>query len=208
MAALPFRLLLVTNRKLVPGGDLVSSVEMALEAGVRAVQLREKDLSARELYDLGLRLRQLTFEYHTKLLVNERFDIARAVHADGVHLSSAGLPTAVVRRRAPELLVGVSTHSAEEALAAEEQGADYILFGPVFPTPEKLKYGAPQGLNKLHEVARLVHIPVFAVGGITPERARNCTEHGAAGVAVISAILQTREIKKTVLEFKRQMHKL
>ncbi len=209
MSDLPFRLLLITNRRLTYSRPLISVLEQALQAGLKAIQLREKDLSAGELYELALQVKQCSLTYHAKLLINERFDIARAVNADGVHLTSQSVPVPVVRKSTPEgNLIGCSTHSLHEAVSAEENRCDYILFGPVFATPEKLKYGPPQGLKRLSDVSAQVQVPVIAVGGITPERARQCMKNGASGVAVISAIMQAKNIKKTVKEFKRYLGSL
>ena len=209
MSELPFRLLLITNRKLTHSRPLISVLEQALLAGLKAVQLREKDLSALQLYQFGLQLKQLCLTYEATCLINERFDIAAAVDADGVHLTSNGMPADVVRKHiSNNKLIGVSTHSLREAQLAQQNGSDYILFGPVFQTPEKRKYGSPQGLKKLQEVTERVQIPVVAVGGITPDNSRLCLEQGATGVAVISAILTSLNLENTLLEFKRYLGKL
>jgi thiamine-phosphate pyrophosphorylase len=185
-----FRLYLVTDRASVPGGDLARAVERALAAAPRgavAVQLREKDLGGRDLLRLAEALRAATRAAGAPLLVNDRVDVALAADADGVHLPGGGLPVAEARRLLGRgRLIGVSAHSAEVARAAAEAGADYVVFGPVFATPAKARYGPPQGLVALRAAVRAASpVPVFAIGGIEPDRAQDCLGASAAGVAVI-----------------------
>ncbi len=201
-----FRLYLVTDRRLVVPRSLEEAVGEACRAGVRTIQLREKDLDARSLLDLAVRIRAITSSSGTALLINERADIALACGGDGVHCPEAGFPAVASRRLlGNDASVGVSTHSFGAALGAEDNGADFITFGPVFETPSKLQYGAPLGLDALRQVASAVRIPVFAIGGITPERARVCLDHGARGVAVISAILGAPDIARAVGDFERAL---
>lgn len=184
------RLTLVTDRALLRGRDLTAVVAECLAAGLPAVQLREKDLAARELAELGRRLRALTAAHSARLVVNDRIDVALAVGADAVQRTGASLAVEdLVTIADKRLQIGASVHSLAEAEAAEHAGADWLVFGPVFDTPSKRAYGPPQGLAKLAEVARQVTIPVIAIGGITPQRVRDVRTAGARGVAVISAIL-------------------
>jgi thiamine-phosphate pyrophosphorylase len=197
-----FRLYLVTDRHVSSTRSLGDAVSEACRAGVRAVQLREKDLDAKSLYELGLELRRTAASHDARLLINDRVDIAMAVDADGIHCPEDGFPPVYARRVAGKpVVIGASTHSLERALEAEKAEADFITFGPVFETPSKTKYGPPQGLETLRQVASAVHIPVFAIGGITPERAKACIEHGARGIAVVSAVLASTDIARTVGEF-------
>ncbi|MBP2681405.1 MAG: tenI [Candidatus Krumholzibacteriota bacterium] len=201
-----FRLYLVTDRRLVVGRSLEDAVGEAFRAGVRAVQLREKDLDARSLLDLAVRVRAIASAADMALLVNDRADIALACGANGVQLPEAGFPAVAARRvLAEKALVGVSAHSLGAALAAEDNAADFITFGPVFETPSKLQYGAPLGLDALRQVASALRIPVYAIGGITPERAKVCRAHGAHGVAVISAILGAPDIARAVGGFEKAL---
>lgn len=184
------RLTLVTDRTQTRGRELVTVVGECLAAGLPAVQVREKDLGAADLALLCRRLRGLTLDTRALLVVNDRVDVALAVGADAVQRTSTSLPVkdirALVDRR---LRIGASVHSLPEALEAEVNGADWVVFGPVYETPSKRVYGPPQGLDKLARVATSVRIPVVAIGGITPERVREVKRAGAGGVAVVSAIL-------------------
>jgi thiamine-phosphate pyrophosphorylase len=167
--------------------SILQLVRAAVDAEVPLFQIREKALSARVLFELVARAAEITRGSPTRLLVNERSDIARAAGADGVHLTTQSLPVAVVRKICgAEFLIGVSTHSFEEARTAQDAGADFVVFGPVFETESKRAYGAPQGLDKLREVtSALGEFQVVAIGGITLENFGECFEAGARGVAAI-----------------------
>ncbi len=184
------RLCLVTDRTQTGGRDLLTLVRECLAAGLRAVQLREKDLGAGELADLGRALRAATAEHGAMLIVNDRTDVALAVGADGVQRTTASLTVADILAIADKRLrVGASVHALGEAVAAADAGADWLVFGPVYDTPSKRAYGPAQGLRALERVACSVTVPVIAIGGITPERVGEVRRAGARGVAVISAIL-------------------
>lgn len=148
------------------------------------VQLREKSLSGLEYYKLALRVRELTRKHDVLLMINDRVDIAMGVSADGVHLPEKGLPPGVVRRMAPDLIVGYSAHSLESALYAQEEGAHYITLSPIFKTQSHPEL-EPVGLSLLKEVSQRVSIPVYALGGITWDRMRQCYKNGAYGIAGI-----------------------
>ena len=203
-----FRLYLITDRTICNPVSLEEAVGEACRAGVRAVQLREKDLSGGPLYAQARELREVTRRTESKLFINDRVDIALAVGADGIHCPESGLPVDTFCRLCPEALVGASAHSLERATEAGTSGAAFILFGPVFPTPSKAKYGDPMGLKALSVVAKGAGIPVFAVGGITPENAHLCLENGAAGVAVLSAIMSARNISSVIEAFKDTLGRL
>lgn len=162
-------------------------MEAWVAAEISLVQLREKSLTARVLYELATRAAAITRGSKTQLLVNDRFDIARAASADGVHLTTRSLPTNVVRSICgDDFLIGVSTHSLETALNARSEGADFIVFGPVFETESKRAFGEPQGLDKLREVTKALEgFPVIAIGGINRENADECFRAGASGIAAI-----------------------
>ncbi len=183
-------LYLITDRSLArPAGGLIPMLEEAFRGGVRLVQLREKDLPARELLSLAREVKALAGAYGARLLVNERADVALLSGADGVHLTSTGYSPKEARRLLGEkVLIGVSTHSIEEALKAEAEGADFVTFGPVFQTPSKAGMGGALGLEKLREAVQRLSIPVYGLGGIGPSNIGQTAATGAS-VALISAIM-------------------
>lgn len=190
MPSIDFSLYLITDRTQTGGRPLAVVVREALEGGVRAVQLREKDLRGCELFRLATELRDITREYGARLMVNDRPDIALAVEADGVHLGTGSLPVAAARHiLGPGRLIGYSTHAVREAVQAEADGADFVTFGPVYHTPSKLAYGSPLGLERLAEASSSLSIPVFALGGVKKTSIVEILTHGARGIALISAII-------------------
>jgi thiamine-phosphate pyrophosphorylase len=193
MSKIDFTLYLITDRhQLLAGRSLAETVEAALRGGVRAVQLREKDLPAAQLLPLAMELRALTRRFGARLLINDRVDVALAVEADGVHLGGHSLPPTTVRKLlGPERLIGVSTHHPAEVTAAARDGADFVTFGPVFATPSKLAYGPPCGLDALRTACAAAQIPVFALGGIKCGDLSPLRACGAHGIAVISAVIAT-----------------
>jgi len=167
------------------------AIEAALAAGIDAVQLRDRTAAGGALLAAATTLRASTRRHGARLLVNDRLDVALAADADGVHLPASSF-TAVDARRlvGSKRLVGRSAHAADEAAAAVRAGADYVVLGPLFATPSKAQYGAPLGVEVLANVATL---PVVAIGGITTERAAAVRRAGAAGVAVVRAILDAAD---------------
>lgn len=166
---------------------ILKLVGAAVTARVSLIQLREKLLTTRVLFELTVQAAQLTRGSQTRLLVNDRADVARAAGADGVHLTALSLPASIVRRAfGPDFLIGVSTHSLNEAAIARD-GADFAVWGPIFATESKSSYGQPQGIAKLAEVVRdLAPFPILALGGINLENAALCFKAGARGIAGIS----------------------
>lgn len=197
-----FGLYLVTDRRQCPEGALVERVEAAIEGGVSMVQLREKDLDGRPLRELAEALLRVCRRRGVPLLVNDRVDVAVAAGADGVHLPGDSFRVAEARTLLGErALIGVSTHAPEEVAEAAAEGADFAVFGPVFETPSKAPYGAAQGLERLGAAVRAACLPVLAIGGMTPERATAARRIGAAGAAVISAILAAPDAAAAAREF-------
>ena len=161
-----FDLYLVTDRTQTQGRDLLWVLEQALEGGVKSVQLREKDLSGKELFALAEKTRKLCQRFNALLFVNERIDMALAVEADGVQLGNASIPIEAARELlGPGKIIGASTHSLKETKDAEQSGADFIVFGPVYFTPSKATYGAPQGLQALKKIVDKTSLPVYAIRG-------------------------------------------
>ncbi len=197
------KLYLITDRNLFADDySLFTAVVEALKAGVKAIQLREKDLGIRELVDMAYKMREVTKRYKAKFFINDRVDIALAVGADGVHLGQMSIPPFAVRKIAGDkLMIGASTHSLKEALEAEKSGADFITLGPVYKTPSKLKYGKPIGIDALKKVKSRVSIPVFAIGGIKENKVKEVMGAGADGVALISGILGAKNVGEKTMEF-------
>lgn len=194
MAQPNFDLYLVTDRKLTQGRDLVWVLERALEGGARAVQLREKDLDGRELFTLAERVSRLCQRYRAQLFINDRVDVALAVDADGVHLGEMSMPITAVRALiGTHRGIGVSTHSLEGARRAEQEGADFVVFGPVYFTPSKADYGAPQGMSVLEKIVANLSLAVYAIGGIKPNNLRETMTVGIHGVALISAVMSAED---------------
>lgn len=224
-----FVLCYITDRCQLKSVPLAVVIRETLRAGVDILQIREKDLPTRELMTLveeavsaarecpsvAPASRPLSREHSfaplrtgsacARVLVNDRLDVALAAGAGGVHLGGHSMPVSTVRQVAPRpIVIGVSCHSLGEAIAAESAGADYLLLGPVFETPSKLKYGPPLGLDELRKVNAQVRIPVLALGGITVERVRPCLEAGAAGIAGIRIFQDCESIEALVRELRAQ----
>jgi thiamine-phosphate pyrophosphorylase len=196
-----FRVYLVTDRRIAAGGDLAGTVGKALDGGVRAVQLREKGLSGKELFHLAKRLRAITADFGAILIVNDRADVAKAVGADGVHLGVNSIPPRDARRLlGPDALIGCSTHNIGELRAAEEGGADFVTFGPVYGTPSKAAYGPPLGIDALADACMKSRIPVFAIGGVGVNNARETAKAGSFGIALISGIMAAANPKEAARE--------
>lgn len=163
--------------------------------------MRERDLGTRELLALAEPIQRTLAVQGAKLLINDRVDLAMALPSSGVHLRETSLPPAVVRRMlASDQLLGVSVHSVDGARAAEDQGADFVVLGPVYETPSKREFGAPLGLRVLESAASRVCIPIFGIGGVTAARAREMRRAGAYGAAVISAVLAADDIASATRE--------
>jgi thiamine-phosphate pyrophosphorylase len=198
-----FRLLLVTDRRLCGGSPSLlrrlATVARAVTTGLAAVQVREKDLSARDLLELASAVRAEVGQFGMPVIVNDRLDVAIAAGADGVHLPASGLDPGAVRERFGGL-IGVSVHSAAEAASLDPQAVDYATFGPVFETASKRPYGPPQGVERLREAVRVARVPVFAIGGISSKNMRESTESGIAGIAVISAVLGSEDPASPAVE--------
>lgn len=200
-----FRVYLITDAGCFPTIEaMYAAVDGALAGGVQAVQLREKSLPIREYLKRAERMRELTARYAAKLFVNDRIDIAVAVGADGVHLGQSSVPAHAAKKVSDSMLVGVSTHSLDEARRAVGEGADFLTLGPVFATPSKMRYGSPVGLEVLKRVVAEVSVPVFGIGGIKEEDVSDVLNSGAHGIALISGILAASDVRASAQEYIRR----
>ena len=201
MAGVDFSLYFVTDRHQARGRSLQDVVSAALRAGVRAVQLREKDLPTRPLLALARELTDLARSYGARVLVNDRADVCLAAGSDGTHLPAAGLRPAAARRvLGPGRLIGMSAHSADEAVRAEKDGADFIVLGPIFETPSKRDFGPPIGLDELERARMRCSIPLFGIGGVTAPRVRDVVKAGAHGVAVVGSVMAADDVERAARE--------
>jgi thiamine-phosphate pyrophosphorylase len=216
----------VTDRRHLPEANpseplapLTRKIEEIAAAGIDWVQIREKDLPAAELASLTRQALHIAAKYSakpcaTRILVNDRLDVAIAERAGGVHLAEKSLPVAEAKRLVESaqrkqavdesFLIGASCHSLEAAQAAQRDGADYIFFGPIFATPSKAAFGEPQGMARLAQICRAVAVPVLAIGGITIENAASCIPAGAAGIAAIRLFQDAVDPHSTI----RSLHQL
>lgn len=187
-----------------------AKITAAVWAGVDWIQIREKDMDGAKLAELAQKVISQV-EPRCRVILNDRLDVACAVGAAGVHLGEKSIPVVEARRFVreqgwkEEFLIGASVHSPEAALAAQEDGADYVIFGPVFATPSKAAFGAPQGMDRLAAVCRGVSIPVLAIGGITPENASGCYRAGASGVAAIRLFQAAQDLRAVVAKLRGKL---
>jgi thiamine-phosphate pyrophosphorylase len=201
MLTLSSRLLVVTDRHQTKGRPLLPLLQRVLAVAKPAIQLRERDLSGRELLALAREVQAVTASPRSQLLINDRIDVALALEGVGVHLRSNSLPVPVARQLlGAGRLLGVSVHGVEEARQAESQGADYIVLGPIYETPSKQLFGPPLGIHILEKVCSLVRIPILGIGGVTAARAREMRRAGAFGAAVITAILGADDVESATRE--------
>ncbi|HLA62664.1 MAG TPA: thiamine phosphate synthase [Nitrospiraceae bacterium] len=201
MPQLESRLFLVTDRHQTNGRPLVPLLQRVLTAGVPAIQLRERDLSAKELVTLAREVQAVMASRRAQLLINDRIDVALALEGVGVHLRSNSLPVSVARQLlGAERLLGISVHAVEEAVQVESQGVDYIVLGPIYETPTKQMFGPPLGIQTLEKACRLVRIPIIGIGGVTAARVREMRCAGAFGVAVITAVLGAVNVESAARE--------
>jgi len=179
----------ITDESYVPGRAHLEVAAAAVAGGAQVVQFRDKTASGKRLYEIALEIRKLTAEAGVTFIVNDRVDVAAAVEADGAHVGQDDLPVQAARRLLGSgRIVGVSATTVDEALAAAEAGADYIGFGPIFPTGSKDDAAPPTGLAALRELTTRTSVPVIAIGGVSAANASDVMAAGAAGVAVISAV--------------------
>jgi len=202
----PFKLMLVAP---LSGGrhfDLYPLVKLALQGGVQAVQLRDKEAPPQAMMEAGRRLAEIIHRYNGLLFINSFVDVALNCRADGVHLVSQGVDYSAVKERvAGRLLIGASTHNLEEVQTVQQAGLDYAIIGPVYWTPSKSGRGAPLGLEYLAKICAQTDIPLIAIGGITPERVMQVLKSGAKGVAVMGYILNSPQPQESAGALKKEL---
>lgn len=199
----------ITDRRLLPHPSrtqdlsiLIEYTVRALDAGIDILQIREPDLSAREILSLTEAASEIARKRGSWVLVNDRVDVAAGA-SSGVHLTTHSLPVDVVRGSfGPDIPIGASTHSLVEAIAAERGGADFVVFGPVFETPSKRQYGEPVGIEALRTVVQGLSIPVLGLGGINLSNFQYVLDAGAAGVAGISVFVESGDLAGLVATIK------
>ncbi|HKT34961.1 MAG TPA: thiamine phosphate synthase [Nitrospira sp.] len=195
MPSLESRLLIVTDRQQTKGRPLVSLLAEAVKAGNPTIQIRERDLCAKDLLALAEEILTVARRRRSQVLINDRLDVALSLDGVGVHLRSNSLPVSVARRIiGRHRLLGASVHSVSEAIHAQNGGADYVVLGPIYETPSKQPYGPPLGLSTLEEAVRVVRVPIIGIGGVTAVRARDIRAAGAFGVAVVTAVLGADDV--------------
>ena len=197
-----YTLYLVTDRQLMSCDSLTEAVEQAILGGCTMIQLREKELSSLEFYNQAVAVKQVTDKYHIPLIINDRIDIAMAVQATGVHIGQHDLPAAAVRKVIGEnMLLGVSTSSIAEAIQAQQDGADYLGVGAMFPTGTKTDADSVS-MEELQKIRTAVSLPIVVIGGINKGNAGRFKPMGIDGLAVVSAIIAQSDIKAAAAELK------
>ena len=194
------RLLVITDKRLKP--NVVKSVEDALRGGATSIQLRLKDSSTREMIEVGKAIRRLTRDYGALYFVDDRVDVALATDADGVQLGPEDMPIVIAKEIAPNLIIGASVYSVDEAVEAEKEGASFLGAGSVFPSPTKPD-ARVIGLDGLRRIVESVRIPVVAIGGINKDNVEAVLRTGVAGVAVISAVMGAEDVYRATLELRK-----
>ena len=197
-----YTLYLVTDRQLMSCDSLTEAVEQAILGGCTMIQLREKELSSLEFYNQAVAVKQVTDKYHIPLIINDRIDIAMAVQATGVHIGQHDLPAAAVRKVIGEnMLLGVSASSIAEAIQAQQDGADYLGVGAMFPTGTKTDADSVS-MEELQKIRAAVSLPIVVIGGINKGNAGRFKPMGIDGLAVVSAIIAQSDIKAAAAELK------
>ena len=194
--SIDYSLYLVTDRGILKGRDILEAVEAAIKGGVTLLQLREKDISSLDFYNLALKVKEITKRYNVPLIINDRLDIALAVDADGLHIGQEDLPVEAARKLLGQSkILGYSVADMEQALHGVRSGADYLGAGPVYPTGSKSDAAAPIGLDCLRDIKQKVSIPVVGIGGIGMDNVEDIRRTGIDGISVISAILGSSDIE-------------
>lgn len=203
--SIDYKLYLVTDRSLLLNISLTDAVEDAIQGGVTLVQLREKNASTLEFYNIAKNVKKVTDKYNIPLIIDDRLDIALAVDAAGLHIGQSDMPAKIARKLIGEnKILGVSAHNLNEALKAEKDGADYIGTGAIFTTTTK-EDAENVSIETLTQITKSVHIPVVAIGGVNENNVLKLKDTNIAGVSIISAILGKKDIKKAAFDISKQL---
>ena len=195
----------VTCERLSAGRTNLEILHAVIQGGAGIIQLREKEVSVKDLYHLALVFREVTSRAGVLLFINDHLDIAMAVEADGVHLGQDDLPVAAARKLAPELLIGASTHSLEDALQAQDDGADYVNIGPIFPTKTKEGIDRYLGPDAIAAISAKIQVPFTVMGGINDSNIEQVLAQGARRIAVVTAVTQAPDIRETVISLRKRI---
>jgi thiamine-phosphate pyrophosphorylase len=195
----------VTCEELSEGRSNLEVLEAVIQGGTKIIQLREKEYQKKDLYHLALKFREMTAKAGVLLIINDHVDIALAVDADGVHLGQEDLPVQVAKKLAPELLIGASTHSLEQALQAEKDGADYVNIGPIFITKTKEGVESSLGPEAIARIRPQIKVPFTVMGGINEKNIDQVLAEGARRVAMVTAITKAADIAASVRLLKEKI---
>ncbi|MFC1478081.1 thiamine phosphate synthase [Candidatus Margulisiibacteriota bacterium] len=195
-----FNIYPVITERFCRNGSAVKTLQELIKGGIKIVQLREKELPQKSIYEMAQQFRDITAESGVTLIINDYIDIALDIKADGVHLGQRDFPCHIVRKIAPDLIIGVSTHNFDEALKAEQNGASYINIGPVFPTQTKTTGINPLGIETVSDIAAKIKIPYTVMGGIKKDNIPHLIEAGAKRIAMVTELTQAEDIPAKVRE--------
>lgn len=203
-----YSIYLVTDRDLMSTETLEEAVEEAIKGGCTLVQLREKDCSSLDFYNTAVNVKKITDKYNVPLLINDRLDIALAVDAAGVHVGQSDLPCSVVRKiMGEDKIIGVSAGNLDDALRAQEDGADYLGVGAMYATGTK-KDAKPTSMDELKKIRENISIPIVVIGGINKDRIEDFKGIGIDGLAIVSAIIAENDIRKATEEIREEFIKI
>ncbi|WP_102401150.1 thiamine phosphate synthase [Haloimpatiens massiliensis] len=204
--SIDYKIYLVTDRRFLKNISLKEAVEESIKGGASIIQIREKEATTREFFNIASEIHDITKYYNVPLIINDRIDIAQAIKAEGVHLGQDDMPIEYARKILGEdIIIGISCGNVYEALEAQNKGANYLGLGAVFSTNTKKDIDIPIGLNGLKEITSKIHIPSVAIGGVNHSNAKSVMETGVSGLSVISCILGSNNIKKATEELKKIM---
>lgn len=193
----------VTCEALSEGRSNIEVLDAVLKGGAKIIQLREKDLDKKALYELALQFRKRTSTHNALLMINDHVDVALAVGADGVHLGQGDLPIKAARKIAPDLILGASSHSLEQAIQAQEESADYVNIGPIFPTRTKVTASDFLGPDAIRLIGPRLNVPFTTMGGINENNIRSVLEAGARHIAMVTGITRAKDITATVQSLRK-----